>query len=184
MTLPTIALIVGSLRRGSFNGMLAQVASEALQGRANVVVVDYADVPFLNQDVEHPAPEPVARVVEQVRHADALWMFAPEYNGSYTAVLKNLIDWLSRPFDPTFQDITSALTGKTVALSSAAGRSAGALVREHLTTLLQFVNAKVLEQQVGVVLPSEAFATGAFTPSEDDRKAIAEQADALLAAIA
>lgn len=61
----------------------------------NVEFLNYRDVPLLEQDTEFPAPQSVKDVREQVGKADAVWVVSPEYNGSYPAVLKNLLDWLS-----------------------------------------------------------------------------------------
>ena len=117
---------------------------------------------------------------DYVTRADAIWIFTPEYNYSYPGTLKNLLDWLSRPLDATFQDRTTVLTGKKVAITSAAGKSAGAGVRSKLTEIFAFLKSELLERQVGIVLPGEAFATGDYEPSDDDVKAVERQADELL----
>ena len=182
---PTILIVVGSTRQGSFNHALADEAAKALEGKANARFLDYTDVPFYEQGIEFPAPEAVARVRGEVEAADAVWFFTPEYNFSYPGLLKNLIDWLSRPLDPTFQDMTTAIAGKKVAIASATGKSAGAGVQAKLSELLGFVKAEVLDEpKVGVVLPAEAFMTGAYAPSDEDKAAVAAQAEALLAFIA
>jgi chromate reductase len=62
MTNPKITAIVGSLRKDSFNRQLAYAAREAVGGRAEFELLDYGDVPFMNQDIEFPAPEAVRRV--------------------------------------------------------------------------------------------------------------------------
>ncbi len=97
MQSPRIVAIVGSLRKESYNRQLALTAKEGLGDRAAFEILEYADIPFMNQDIEYPAPEAVRRVRAAVREADGLWIFTPEYNHSYPGVLKNLIDWLSRP---------------------------------------------------------------------------------------
>ena len=131
-----ILLIVGSLRKSSFNRQLAGEAAALLEGRASVKTLDFDSVPFMNQDREYPAPESVARVRTEVGSADAIWIFTPEYNYSYPGVLKNLLDWLSRPLKEGDPDRVSALTGKKAAISSAAGSSAGAGARAKLGELL------------------------------------------------
>ena len=75
-----IVFIVGSLREKSFNGSLAKLAETALQGKAEIEYIKADAVPFLNQDIEFPAPESVARVRNIIKEADALWIFSPEYN--------------------------------------------------------------------------------------------------------
>ena len=83
-----LVFIVGSLRRGSFNRVLADYVAGKVADRADVEFLDYADVPFVNQDIEFPAPGSVTRVRKAVESADGVWIFTPEYNFS---------DWLSRP---------------------------------------------------------------------------------------
>ena len=95
-----VLMIVGSLRKDSFNLQLAKVAEKILKGQAEVRYLHYADLPFMNQDMEFPAPESVARVRQEVLAADGIWIFSPEYNYQIPGVLKNLLDWLSRPLAP------------------------------------------------------------------------------------
>ena len=91
-----LVFVVGSLRKGSFNRQLADYAAGAVADAADVEVLDYSDVPLLNQDIEFPAPEAVTRVRKAVSAADGVWVFTPEYNFSFPAPVKNLFDWLSR----------------------------------------------------------------------------------------
>ena len=97
MTKIKILAIVGSLREKSFNRQLAYAAKELIGERADFKLLEYQDVPLMNQDIEYPAPEAVKRVRDEVRSADGIWFFTPEYNHFFPGVLKNLIDWLSRP---------------------------------------------------------------------------------------
>ena len=92
-----IVAIVGSLRKDSYNRQLALIAKDVIGDRADFELLDYADVPLMNQDIEYPAPEAVKRVRDAVKTADGVWFFTPEYNHFFSGVLKNLIDWLSRP---------------------------------------------------------------------------------------
>ncbi|MEZ4510052.1 MAG: NAD(P)H-dependent oxidoreductase [Eubacteriales bacterium] len=111
-----IAAIVGSLRKDSFNRQLALAAKEAVGDRAIFEIIDFSDVPMMNQDIEYPAPESVRRVREQIKAADGVWIFSPEYNHSYPGLLKNLIDWL---FPPDQQEERQVLSKKPIAISSA-----------------------------------------------------------------
>ena len=92
-----VLMIVGSLRKNSFNYQLAKQVEQMLEGRAEVSFLFYADLPFMNQDIEFPTPESVARVRSAVQETDGIWIFSPEYNFQIPGVLKNLLDWLSRP---------------------------------------------------------------------------------------
>lgn len=176
-----LLFIVGSLREASFNRQLAEEASRLVGDRATVEFLAYADLPFMNQDIEFPAPVPVERARHSVMQADGLWIFSPEYNYSYPGALKNLIDWLSRPVVAGDRS-TAAIAGKKVALSSAAGSSAGAGSRGMLSKLMVAVNANLMQEpQVGVKLDRSAFETDVLALSTEDRNALAAQADAFLA---
>ena len=89
-----VLLIVGSLRKESFNLQLAKLAEEMLKDKVQVSILYYADLPFMNQDIEFPTPESVVRVRQEVLAADGIWIFSPEYNYQIPGVLKNLLDWL------------------------------------------------------------------------------------------
>ena len=76
-----ISIIVGSLRKGSLNRQLAQHAARFLEEQgAAVEWLEYSDLPYMNQDIEYPAPAAVVRVRQQVAQAQGLWFFVPEYN--------------------------------------------------------------------------------------------------------
>lgn len=89
--------IAGSLRKGSLNRMLLRAAGEALPEGVTLEEFDLAGVPVFNQDAEDPLPESVARLKERIEAADAILIATPEYNYSAPGVLKNAIDWASRP---------------------------------------------------------------------------------------
>ena len=99
MTIRILAL-VGSLRAGSYNRQLAEAAvKHAPEGTDVEIFEGLAEVPFYNEDLDRPGalPGPVQALRDAVGRADALLLVTPEYNGSLTAVLKNAIDWASRP---------------------------------------------------------------------------------------
>jgi chromate reductase, NAD(P)H dehydrogenase (quinone) len=110
--------IPGSLRRASFNRGLLVAAQEVAPADVAIEILDLAPIPFYNADVEDLGlPEPVVELRERIADADALLLTVPEYNHSYTAVLKNALDWASRPRP------LSALRQKPVALMGAGGGS-------------------------------------------------------------
>lgn len=176
-----VLFAVGSLRKASFNRQLAEIASSMISDRVEAVFLDYQDVPFMNQDIEFPVPDAVERVREEVRNADAIWFFAPEYNYSYPGVLKNLLDWLSRPQVPGGRKDESAIAGKAVTVSSAAGRSAGAGTRSNLNMLFKSIHAKAIDlDETGVSLSKESFETGKLILSDNEKDCLKAQAEALL----
>ena len=179
-----VLMIVGSLRKNSFNHQLAKRAEAMLAGKAEVRFLQFADLPFMDQDIEFPAPESVARVRQAVQEADGLWIFSPEYNYQIPGVLKNLLDWLSRPLVPNDWERGSAVKGKPVTVSGVAGRSGGAGVRKHLSALLEVMSMKLIGGMgSGVALDPEAFRSGILDLSEESLAAIRKQADAFLEAI-
>ena len=142
MNKPEILAIVGSLRRDSFNRQLALAARELVGERAHFTLLPYADVPLFNQDEEYPAPAPVARVREAVLAADGLWFFTPEYNHTYPGVLKNLIDWLSRPVSEAQRQV---LSHKRVAISGISPAMGGTTTaQDQLVMLLSLLNTRVM----------------------------------------
>ena len=175
-----ILFIIGSLRTKSFNRQLAYAAKEIIGDRAAVSELYYGDLPLLNQDIEQPEPEAVARIRKAVSDADALWIFTPEYNLSYPGHLKNFIDWLSRPVVAMDYATPTCINGKPVAISGAGGSAATAHSRAKLTELLTFVKADVLPEQTGIALPAEAWSTDILTLTDDQKAQLAAQAEALI----
>jgi len=139
-----IIAIIGSLRRDSFNRQLAMEAGRILGDQVNFEILDYSDVPLFNQDIEYPAPDAVRRVRGIIQSAGGIWFFSPEYNHSFPGVLKNLIDWLSRPIGESEGQV---LRGKPAALSGITpGMSGTGIAQDHLVTLISFLNMKVMNQ--------------------------------------
>ncbi len=167
--------IAGSLRKGSLNRALLQVAGTMVPEKHTFEVADIADIPLYNGDVsEAGIPEAVKKVYDRLESADGIVLASPEYNYSVPGVLKNAIDWLSRvdpqPFD-----------GKAVAIMGASPSNLGtARAQYHLRQILVYLNAFVVnkpEIQIG-----GAFAKfdkeGNFT-DDKDRKYIGRQMQAL-----
>jgi chromate reductase len=123
--------IAGSLRAQSFNLSLLKTAQESLPAGAQMEIFDLADLPIYNQDLEQTLPPSVERLKAAIKGADAILFATPEYNYSIPGVLKNAIDWASRPGG------TSAWAGKPAAII---GASAGALgtarAQYHLRQIL------------------------------------------------
>ena len=139
-----IVAIVGSLRKDSYNRQLALEAGRIIGDRAEFELLDYDDVPLMNQDYEYPAPEAVRRVRSIVKDANGIWFFTPEYNHFFPGVLKNLIDWLSRPISDSEPQV---LRGKPAAVSGITiGMSGTGIAQDHLVTLISLLNMKVMNQ--------------------------------------
>ncbi|UNT94312.1 NAD(P)H-dependent oxidoreductase [Allobaculum sp. Allo2] len=131
---------------------------------------------LFNQDLEAPELESVSRIRQEIREADGLWFFTPEYNGMITGVLKNLLDWMSRPTAPDYTRASSVLYGKSAAISGAGGRMAAKGSREQLAILLKRLGVKVCPEEYGLALTPEEFSTDSFTDPDGVADAIASQA--------
>jgi chromate reductase len=134
--------IAGSLRTGSYNRALLRAAQEiALQGMA-IVTFDLDPIPPYNADVEARGfPAPVLAFKTAMAGADALLIATPEYNHSIPGVLKNALDWASRP--PS----NSPLNGKPAAIMGASTGAIGtARAQQHLRLVCSYVNMLVLNQ--------------------------------------
>lgn len=178
----TILFIVGSLRKGSFNRQMAHAAEKAVGSRAEVRYLDFADLPYMNQDIEYPAPEAVARVRQTITEADGLWFFTPEYNASYPGLLKNLLDWLSRPLLPNNYATPTPVNGKPATLCGAAGKSAAMNSIGKLIPLLEMMKLDLmLEPLTSVALPPESWTSGDLVLNPEQEQSLQAQADAFLA---
>jgi len=139
-----IIAVVGSLRKDSYNRQLALEAKRVVGDRAVMELLEYADVPLMNQDIEYPAPDAVRRVRDIIKSADGIWFFTPEYNHFFSGVLKNLLDWLSRPVS---DDEPQVLGGKPAAISGITpGMSGTGSAQDHLVTLISLLNMRVMNQ--------------------------------------
>ena len=176
-----ILFIVGSHRKQSFNHQLAQQIIEMIQNRAETSVLSYHNVPFFNEDIEYPLPQSVASVKKMIAEADGIWMISPEYNGQAPGVLKNLLDWLSRPIEKGNWSKGSIIKNKPVMISSVAGKSAGAHVRASLAALLKAMRMNLInEQGSGIALNNEHFTSQLLTLNEKEKDLFEQQIHALL----
>ena len=172
-----IIFISGSLRKESFNRQLLEMAAQRLSSDFECTFLDYGDLPLLNQDEEFPAPAAVQRIRSQVASADALWIGSPEYNHSYSAPLKNLIDWLSRPVEPG--DYSSAVgRGKPVAVSSVAGSSGGSFSIAKLVELMEMLDCTVMTERTMIPLGSR-FGQRNLVMSAEEQQMLVMECEAL-----
>lgn len=143
MSEPHVLVLVGSLRADSVNKQIAQTAVEQLPvGSSAVVYTALAEVPFYNEDIDVDGRVPAAALDLRAaaEGATAFLLVTPEYNGTVPAVLKNAIDWLSRPYG------AGAVHGKPVAVISASPSGNGAkLAHEDARKAVGIAGGKVLE---------------------------------------
>ncbi|MGE0258426.1 MAG: NADPH-dependent FMN reductase [Alphaproteobacteria bacterium] len=113
--------ICGSLRRGSYNMAALRAAIALKPANMTVTVADISQIPLYNEDVrEQGFPPPVETLRRQIAAADALLFACPEYNYSMTGVLKNAIDWASRPPDQPFAGKPCAIMGASIGMIATA----------------------------------------------------------------
>jgi chromate reductase, NAD(P)H dehydrogenase (quinone) len=171
-----LLVFAGSTRAGSLNKKLAQAAARmaAVDG-AEVTYIDLQDfpMPLYDGDLEAGAglPEAAVRLRELFRAHDAVLIASPEYNGSFPAVLKNVIDWVSRPWNG--EPPLAVLRVKTAGVMSASpGKGGGRRGSKHLRELLEMVGMQVLPQQVNAATAMEAFAESGSLSRQEDRESV------------
>ncbi|KFI63870.1 NADPH-dependent FMN reductase [Bifidobacterium cuniculi] len=181
MAKPNIAFVETSLTDGSFEADLAKEAIKAIGDRAEVITVDYEDLPLLNEKSKLAAPDAALAIRDKFRNADAVWVFISQYQKSIPPMVHNLFDWLSTPMANDSQT-TSVLDQKPVAITGVGGFN-GMFARVQLGDLLEANNMRVFPVEVGLSVPDEALATDKWVLDEADVKAIDMQADDFLAFI-
>lgn len=149
-----ILIISGSLRRGSLNRRLAAAAQDQLSSEHDAQLwLGLGDLPFFNEDLEDDEATAVRSIRDAVGAADALIVVTPEYNSSVPGVLKNALDWLSRP------RAEAALSGKpTLVLGASPSPSGAAQARQDATRILARSGAAVSDTSFGVSSAWRAFA--------------------------
>jgi NAD(P)H-dependent FMN reductase len=137
-----VLVLVGSLRAASVNRQLAELAIESAPDGVRLETFDrLGELPFYNEDIDNAdVAEPVVALRQAAADADAALVVTPEYNGSIPGVLKNAIDWLSRPFG------NGALKGKPLAVVGAAlGQYGGVWAHDETRKSFGIAGPRVIE---------------------------------------
>jgi chromate reductase len=133
--------IAGSLRKESFNRSVLRAATQLVPQDASIDVFELDGIPGFNQDEEQNPPAKIANLKKRVRESDAILFVTPEYNYSVPGVLKNAIDWASRPYGD------SAWNGKPAAMMGASiGAMGTARAQYHLRQMMVFLNMYPVNQ--------------------------------------
>ncbi|MFB7501365.1 NAD(P)H-dependent oxidoreductase [Streptomyces sp. NPDC056161] len=168
-----ILALVGSLRAGSTNRRLAEAAVKVAPEGAEVTLFEgLGDIPFYNEDidVEGGVPAAAARLREAAQATDAFLLVSPEYNGTIPAVLKNAIDWLSRPYG------AGAFGGKPVAvIGTSLGQYGGLWAQDEARKSVGIAGGKVIED-LKLSIPGSA-SRFAETHPYDDAEVAAQLTD-------
>jgi len=133
--------IAGSLRQGSYNRSALRAAARLVPEGVTLEIFDLDGIPPFNQDEENPPPARVAEFKARIRAADAVLFVTPEYNYSIPGVLKNALDWASRPYGD------SAWSGKPVAVMGASVALQGtSRAQYHLRQVFVYLNMHSLNR--------------------------------------
>ena len=136
-----VAVIVGSLRKDSMNLKLGKALAKLGQDRFEAKFLQIGDLPLFNQDLEANFPESATRLKNDILAADAVLFVTPEYNRSMPGVLKNAIDWCSRPYGK------NAFAGKPAAICGASPGAIGtACAQNALKPTLNYLDIALMGQ--------------------------------------
>jgi chromate reductase, NAD(P)H dehydrogenase (quinone) len=168
--------IPGSLRRSSYNKWALRAAQQLVPDDATIEIFELHGIPPYNQDEEHTLPPRVVDLKARLREADAVLFATPEYNYSVPGVLKNAIDWASRPSGQ------SAWDGKPVAVMGASPGAFGtARAQYHLRQSFVFLNMPaVLHPEVFIASAAQRFDEQGELTNEASRKLIRQLLEALI----
>ncbi|MCL5017691.1 MAG: NAD(P)H-dependent oxidoreductase [Candidatus Parvarchaeota archaeon] len=150
----------GSLRKESFNKAILTTIKEITPESVDFEILDLKGIPLYDQDSEAEMPEAVKEFKRKIKEADAVIIATPEYNRSIPGVLKNAIDWASRPYG------SNSFDDKAVATVGASGGAiiGTAVAQYHLRQIFSFLNAHPLERpQVFIAGAGDKISEGVFT---------------------
>lgn len=171
-----IVTISGSLRKGSYNTKILEATSKLFNGVAEVEMLDISEFPLFNADLESTMPESVLNFKKKIEMAEGIIISTPEYNRSISGVLKNAIDWASRPKNSNSFDGKPVLT-----MGVSNGRLSTAVAQSHLKQILVYLNCDLVGQPelyIGNIKDIYNEATGEF--AQDTLDLIKKGVDKLL----
>lgn len=169
--------ISGSLRKDSFNSWLLETAKEmAPEAGAEIGIFDIGTFPLFDQDDEMNMPPVVVEFKKKIEESDAVLFVSPEYNYSFSGVIKNAIDWGSRPWGK------NSFVGKPAAIMGASSGHLGtARMQYHLRQVLHGAGMFALSRpEVMVAEAQNKFDGSGKLTDENTRKAVLEQLQALI----
>jgi chromate reductase len=147
-----IGILVGSLRKDSYNKKLGEVVKSILQNtedRPQVEILEIGNLPLYNQDLEENFPEVAQELKNKIESCDKLVFVTPEYNRSVPGVLKNAIDWASRPYGKN-----SISLKKVLCMGVSSGKLGTVSAQNELKKILVYLNCVVVGQPEIYIGPS------------------------------
>jgi chromate reductase, NAD(P)H dehydrogenase (quinone) len=162
--------ICGSLRKDSFNRMAINVAASCMPSNVQFEEIEIGDLPHFNQDLEENPPESVTRVRGKIQSADAVLISVAEYNYSVSSVLKNAIEWASRPYG------NAVLNRKLVTFMGASnGQTGTARAQYHLRQMLVQTDSHMINKpEVMISFAQDKFDKDSNLHDEKTREKIKE----------
>jgi chromate reductase len=172
----TIAVLVGSLRKESWNRKIIDALIAEAPGGLEFRIVEIGDLPHFNQDIEATPPPQWARFRDELKRADAVLFATPEYNRSVPGALKNAIDVGSRPYGH------SVFNGKPAAVISASVAAPGGFgANHHLRQSLVFLNMPTLAQPEAYIGNVQTLFEEGGALKQDSRQFLAKFANSFAA---
>ena len=160
-----IAVVVGSLRKDSFNGRLADALGKLAPADFSFKRIEIGDLPLYNQDDDATPAAAVQRLRKEVKSAQGVLFVTPEYNRSIPGVLKNAIDHGSRPYGQ------SVWSGKPAGvIGTSPGAIGSALAQQHLRNILAFLDMPTLAQPEAFVQAKDGLFDAAGNISSESRQ--------------
>jgi len=172
--------LTGSLRKHSVNQGVLRAVQELLPGEARMEILSRDGLPHYNMDLEDDEPEAVRHFKAKLSLADAVFIATPEFNSSVPGVLKNALDWASRPFG------RSVMAGKPVAITGAGGRGGTASAQAHLRSIFRHFGVPIsvlVQPEVYLANVWEKFDANGDLKDQTSRERLRDLLEALLEAV-
>ena len=170
-----LAVIVGSNRTGSINQKLARALIDLIGERADTHMIKIDDLPIYNMDHEGDRPDVVNRFTREVAACDAVLMVTPEHNRSITTVLKNAIDWGSKPAE------NNVWKGKATAITGTSPGAIGtAVAQQHLRQVMGILGALVMGGEAYIAFKPELIGEDGSIAIDDTKAFLQDYIDNFL----
>jgi chromate reductase len=164
-----VAVFVGSLRKDSINAKFARTLAKLARGRLDFHLVDLSDLPVYNEDLWENPPAGVLRMKDEIAAADAVLFVTPEYNRSIPPVIKNAIDWGTRPWGQ------NSWAGKPAAIVGTSPGAVGtAAAQGHLRDIVTVVGTALMVQPEVYLVTKRGLIDDDLTVTDADTKAFLE----------